>query len=153
MAFGTEEQKRRYLPKLISGEWIGLHCMTEPGSGSDAYSLKTRAERKGDRYVIKWQQDVHHQHDLRRSFYCVRECGSVEGRERSYRVSDREGNAGLGGRAEVAQDGAAHFAMSEVCAGGLRSAGGKYFGQRGQRAGYLHAFDGVGTHLHSGQPS
>lgn len=52
MAFGTEEQKRRYLPKLISGEWIGLHCMTEPGSGSDAYSLKTRAERKGDRYVI-----------------------------------------------------------------------------------------------------
>jgi alkylation response protein AidB-like acyl-CoA dehydrogenase len=52
MAFGTEEQKKRYLPKLISGEWIGLHCMTEPGSGSDAYSLKTRAERKGDRYVL-----------------------------------------------------------------------------------------------------
>jgi alkylation response protein AidB-like acyl-CoA dehydrogenase len=52
MAFGTEEQKRKYLPKLISGEWIGLHAMTEPGSGSDAYSLKTRAERKGDKYVL-----------------------------------------------------------------------------------------------------
>jgi alkylation response protein AidB-like acyl-CoA dehydrogenase len=52
MAFGTEEQKRKYLPKLCSGEYIGLHCMTEPGSGSDAYSLKTRAERKGDRYVL-----------------------------------------------------------------------------------------------------
>jgi alkylation response protein AidB-like acyl-CoA dehydrogenase len=52
MAFGTEEQKRRYLPKLVSGEWIGLHCMTEPMSGSDAYSLRTRAQRKGDRYVL-----------------------------------------------------------------------------------------------------
>jgi hypothetical protein len=52
MGFGTEEQKRRYLPKLISGEWIGLHAMTEPMSGSDAYALKTRAERTGDRYVL-----------------------------------------------------------------------------------------------------
>jgi alkylation response protein AidB-like acyl-CoA dehydrogenase len=52
MTFGTDEQKRRYLPKLISGEWVGLHAMTEPMSGSDAYSLRTRAERRGDRYVI-----------------------------------------------------------------------------------------------------
>jgi alkylation response protein AidB-like acyl-CoA dehydrogenase len=52
MAFGTEEQKRKYLPKLVSGEWIGLHAMTEPLSGSDAYSLRTRAERKGDRYIL-----------------------------------------------------------------------------------------------------
>lgn len=52
MSFGTEAQRRRYLPKLASGEWVGLHAMTEPMSGSDAYSLKTRAERKGDRYVL-----------------------------------------------------------------------------------------------------
>lgn len=52
MTFGTEEQKRRYLPKLISGEWIGLHAMTEPMSGSDAYSLRTRAERNGNGYVL-----------------------------------------------------------------------------------------------------
>jgi alkylation response protein AidB-like acyl-CoA dehydrogenase len=52
MAFGTEEQKRKYLPKLVSGEWIGLHAMTEPLAGSDAYSLRTRAERKGDRYIL-----------------------------------------------------------------------------------------------------
>jgi alkylation response protein AidB-like acyl-CoA dehydrogenase len=49
--FGTEEQKRKYLPGLVSGG-LGLHAMTEPGSGSDAYSLKTRAERKGDRYIL-----------------------------------------------------------------------------------------------------
>ena len=52
MSFGTEAQKRRYLPKLGSGEWVGIGAMTEPMSGSDAYSLKTRADRKGDRYVL-----------------------------------------------------------------------------------------------------
>ncbi len=49
--FGTEVQKKKYLPGLVSGG-LGLHAMTEPGSGSDAYSLKTRAERKGDKYVL-----------------------------------------------------------------------------------------------------
>ena len=49
--FGTEAQKKKYLPGLVSGG-LGLHAMTEPGSGSDAYSLKTRAERKGDKYIL-----------------------------------------------------------------------------------------------------
>ncbi len=49
--FGTEAQKKKYLPGLVSGG-IGLHAMTEPGSGSDAYSLKTRAEKKGDKYIL-----------------------------------------------------------------------------------------------------
>jgi hypothetical protein len=50
--FGTEEQKRRFLPGLCSGELIGGNAMTEPGSGSDAYALSTTAERRGDRYVL-----------------------------------------------------------------------------------------------------
>ncbi len=52
LVFGTEAQKKKYLPKLVNGEWIGLHAMTEPMSGSDAFSMLSRAERKGDRYVI-----------------------------------------------------------------------------------------------------
>ncbi len=52
LSFGTPEQKARYLPRLVSGEWIGGNAMSEPGSGSDAYSLRTTATRKGDRYVI-----------------------------------------------------------------------------------------------------
>ena len=52
LTFGTEEQKKKYLPKLCSGEFIGGNAMTEPGSGSDAYSLRTTAERKGDRYIL-----------------------------------------------------------------------------------------------------
>jgi len=52
VSHGNAEQKKRYLPKLASGEWIGIHGMTEPMSGSDAYALATRAERKGDRYIL-----------------------------------------------------------------------------------------------------
>jgi isovaleryl-CoA dehydrogenase len=49
---GSEEQKRRYLPKLISGEHIGALAMSEPGAGSDVVSMKTRADKKGDRYLL-----------------------------------------------------------------------------------------------------
>lgn len=49
---GTEDQKRRYLPKLISGEHVGSLAMSEPGAGSDVVGMRTRAERKGDRYVL-----------------------------------------------------------------------------------------------------
>ena len=52
LSFGTEKQKQHYLPKLVSGEWVGVHAMTEPTSGSDAYAMRSRAERKGDRYII-----------------------------------------------------------------------------------------------------
>lgn len=52
LSFGTEKQKQHYLPRLVSGEWVGVHAMTEPTSGSDAYAMRSRAERKGDRYVI-----------------------------------------------------------------------------------------------------
>ena len=50
--FGTEAQKERYLPQLCRGELIGANAMSEPGSGSDAYSLTTTAEKRGDRYVL-----------------------------------------------------------------------------------------------------
>ncbi|MGO4284486.1 isovaleryl-CoA dehydrogenase [Bosea sp. TAB14] len=49
---GNEAQKRKYLPKLISGEHVGALAMSEPGSGSDVVSMRTRADKKGDRYVL-----------------------------------------------------------------------------------------------------
>jgi isovaleryl-CoA dehydrogenase len=49
---GSEEQKRRFLPKLISGENVGALAMSEPESGSDVVSMKLRAERRNDRYVL-----------------------------------------------------------------------------------------------------
>lgn len=52
LRFGTEDQKRRFLPKMTSGEWIGGFALTEPQAGSDASALKTRARLDGDHYVI-----------------------------------------------------------------------------------------------------
>ncbi len=49
---GSDEQKRRYLPKLISGEHVGALAMSEPGAGSDVVGMKLRAEKKSDRYVL-----------------------------------------------------------------------------------------------------
>ena len=49
---GNEDQKRRYLPRLISGAHVGALAMSEPGAGSDVVSMRLRADRKGDRYVL-----------------------------------------------------------------------------------------------------
>ncbi len=49
---GNEDQKRRYLTKLISGEHVGALAMSEPGAGSDVVSMRLRAEKRGDRYVL-----------------------------------------------------------------------------------------------------
>ncbi len=49
---GSKEQKAKYLPKLISGEHLGALAMSEPGAGSDVVSMKTRAVKKGDRYIL-----------------------------------------------------------------------------------------------------
>jgi alkylation response protein AidB-like acyl-CoA dehydrogenase len=53
VGFGTEEQKERYLGKLVSGEWSGTMCLTEPHAGTDVGALRTRAEREGDHYRIR----------------------------------------------------------------------------------------------------
>jgi acyl-CoA dehydrogenase len=50
--FGTEEQKQKYVPKLASGEYLGAFCLTEPSAGSDAKSLRSRAVKQGDHYII-----------------------------------------------------------------------------------------------------
>ncbi len=50
--FGSEALRRRFLPKMATGEWLGAWCLTEPGSGSDAAALRTRAVRDGDGWVL-----------------------------------------------------------------------------------------------------
>nr|KAF6387106.1 isovaleryl-CoA dehydrogenase [Myotis myotis] len=49
---GNEAQKEKYLPKLISGEYVGALAMSEPNAGSDVVSMKLKAEKKGDHYVL-----------------------------------------------------------------------------------------------------
>lgn len=54
--WGTEEQKRRYLPRLASGEWIGCYALTEPNAGSDAASIETTASEDGDDYILNGEK-------------------------------------------------------------------------------------------------
>src|SRR5436190_16093346 len=58
LLFGTPEQKAKWLPKLATGELVGAFCLTEPGSGSDAFSIKTKAEKSSDgsHYVLSGQK-------------------------------------------------------------------------------------------------
>lgn len=58
LLYGTEEQKQKYIPKLVSGEWFGSYCLTEPGAGSDANSGKTKAvlSDDGSHYLITGQK-------------------------------------------------------------------------------------------------
>jgi len=54
--FGNDTQKRKYLPPLSSGEWIGANASTEPEAGSDVFAMRTRAERRGDHYVLNGEK-------------------------------------------------------------------------------------------------
>ena len=55
-AYGSDEQRRKWLPKLCSMQQVASYCLTEPGSGSDAAALRTRAVRDGDHYVLNGQK-------------------------------------------------------------------------------------------------
>jgi acyl-CoA dehydrogenase family protein 9 len=56
LLFGNDEQKKRYLPKLATGEMIAAYCLTEAGSGSDAGSIKTKAHKDGDHWVLNGEK-------------------------------------------------------------------------------------------------
>ena len=58
LSFATEDQKEQYLRPLCDGRWIAAYAITEPDSGSDAYSLSTRAEKRGDVYVLNGRKTM-----------------------------------------------------------------------------------------------
>ena len=74
-AYGSEEQRRKYLPKLATGEWVGCFGLTEPDAGSDPGSMRTRAEEGGRRLSPVGVQDVDHQLADRRRLRGLGEVG------------------------------------------------------------------------------
>ena len=122
---GNEKQKRKYLPKLISGEHLGALAMSEPGAGSDVVGMRTRADKKGDRYVLNgskmWITNGPGADTLDR----LCQDRSRRRRARHHGLSDREGNEGIFHRAEARQ--ARHARLRYLRAGvpGLRGAGGE----------------------------
>ena len=122
---GTDTQKRRYLPKLISGEHVGALAMSEVGAGSDVVSMKTRAEKRGDRYVLNgakmWITNGPHADTL--VVYARTDPDNEQARHHG--VPDRERLPRLLDRAKARQ--ARHARLRHLRAGvpGLRSAGGE----------------------------
>ena len=73
-AYGSEEQRKKYLPKLAAGEWVGCFGLTEPDAGSDPGGMRTRAQKAAGRLRPLRHQDVDHQFADRRR---VRRLGEV----------------------------------------------------------------------------
>jgi len=126
--FGTPAQQQAYLPGLVSGDLIGVHAMTEPDSGSDAFSMRTHAERVGDHYLLNGTKlyitnapvaDV------------VLVFASHPGRPR-----------------QPGEDGPAHLADGRSGAGRLQSPGRQAPGSGGGGDGHLQLINGLGTELH-----
>jgi long-chain-acyl-CoA dehydrogenase len=69
-SYGTEEQKQRWLPKMISGEIVGALAMTEPSGGSDVQALKTKAVKDGNVYRLSGQKNLYHQRPTRQFNHC-----------------------------------------------------------------------------------
>lgn len=57
----NEDQRKRYLSKVLSGEWIGGMAMTEPGAGTDVLGMTTIAKKKGNKYILNGTKQVHNQ--------------------------------------------------------------------------------------------
>ena len=122
---GNDAQRRKYLPKLISGEHVGALAMSEPGAGSDVVSMRTRAEKKGDRYVLNGSKFWITNGPEAETLVVYAKTDPDAGAARHHRVPDREGHEGFFHRAEARQ--ARHARLRHRRAGvrGLRGAGGE----------------------------
>ncbi len=81
-AFGSAEARKKFLPKLCTMDHFASYCLTEPGAGSDAANLSTRARRDGDHYVLDGTQGIH----FRRGCLGYLCCHGAHGRGRSTRA-------------------------------------------------------------------
>ena len=81
LKYGSEEQKRRYLPDMAQGRVIGCFCLTEPQAGSEAHNLKTRAVLEDGEWVLERHQAVRHQRQAREGRHRVRGDGPGTGKK------------------------------------------------------------------------
>jgi len=106
---GSAAQKKKYLPKLVSGEHVGALAMSEPGAGSDVVGMKLKAERRGERYLLVGLA-IDHQH------VGVRTVGDLwQVRPGHHRLHRREGHERVLHRAEARQ--ARHARLQHLRAG------------------------------------
>ena len=123
---GSEAQKRKYLPKLISGEHVGALAMSEPNSGSDVVSMKLRADKKGDRYVLNGNKMWITNGPDADTLVVYAKTDVNAGSARHHRLPHRKGLQGLLHRPEARQAGHARFQHLRAGVPGLRGAGGEH---------------------------
>src|SRR5918994_695738 len=95
-AYGNDTQRQKWLPKLCTMELLASYCLTEPGSGSDAAALRTRAVRDGDHYVLNGQKQFISGAgggDPRGDFREFARTGREQAWRRGHRLQDRDGRA------------------------------------------------------------
>ena len=122
---GTEVQKRHYLPRLISGEHVGALAMSEPNSGSDVVSMKLRADKRGDLYVLNGNKMWITNGPDADVLVVYAKTDVAAGPKGITRVPDREILQGLFHRAETGQARHARLEYLRTGVSRLRSAGGK----------------------------
>jgi acyl-CoA dehydrogenase len=93
--YGSEDQKKRWLPKMASGEMIGAIAMTEPGTGSDLQNVRTTAKRQGNAYVINGQKTFITNGQLADLVIVVARTGEAGGKGLSLLVLETKGNDGF----------------------------------------------------------
>jgi acyl-CoA dehydrogenase len=93
--YGSEEQKRRWLPKMASGEFVGAIAMTEPGTGSDLQGVKTTARKQGNNYVINGQKTFITNGQAADLIIVVARTGGPGAKGISLIVLETEGNEGF----------------------------------------------------------
>ena len=92
---GSDEQKKRYLPKLISGEYVGALAMSEPNAGSDVVSMRTRADKSGDRYILNGSKMWITNGPLADTMVVYAKTDPDRGLPRHHRLHRREGVQGI----------------------------------------------------------
>ena len=95
LSYGSEEQKRRWLPKMATGEFIGAIAMTEPGTGSDLQGVRTTARRQGNSYVINGQKTFITNGQAADLIIAVARTGGPGAKGLSLIVVEAEGNEGF----------------------------------------------------------
>ena len=123
---GTDEQKRKYLPKLISGEHVGALAMSEPGAGSDVVSMRTRADKKGDRYVLNGSKMWITNGPVADTLVIYAKTDRTAGRARHHRIHCRKRFQGFCAGAEARQARHARLRHQRTGVHRLRSPRGKY---------------------------
>ena len=129
---GTDAQKRKYLPKLISGEHVGSLAMSEAGAGSDVVSMQLRAEKKGDRYVLNGTKMWITNAPDAQVIVVYAKTDPKAGPRGITAFIIETGCEGIQGRAEARQDGHARLLHRRARVRELRGARGERAGRRRQ---------------------